>query len=87
MPLIKARTQHVRSVRHVCRLQEPKRDALLLYAQFIGDTADHVLNEALEATILKDRDFLAWRAEQPSARPAVASERHPTRTSQTDDAI
>src|SRR5205823_8918659 len=28
MPLIKARTNRVKSVRHICRLQEPNRDAL-----------------------------------------------------------
>ncbi len=39
MPLIKARTNRVRTVRHICRLQEPNRDALVLYARFIGDTA------------------------------------------------
>ena len=55
----------VRTVRHICRLQEPNRDALVLYARFIGDTADYVLNQLIETTIAKDRDFVAWRAEQP----------------------
>jgi len=41
MPLIKPRTNRVRTVRHICRLQEPNRDALVLYARFIGDTADY----------------------------------------------
>jgi hypothetical protein len=49
----------------MCRLQEPNRDALLLYARFIGDTADYVLNQLIDSTIAKDRDFLAWRAEHP----------------------
>ena len=40
MPIIKARANRVRTVRHICRLQEPSRDALVLYARFIGDTAD-----------------------------------------------
>jgi hypothetical protein len=44
MPVIKPRTNRVRSFRHICRLQEPNRDALVLYARFIGDTADHVLS-------------------------------------------
>jgi hypothetical protein len=52
-------------MRHICRLQEPNRDALLLYARFIGDTADYVLNQLIDSTIAKDRDFLAWRAEHP----------------------
>ena len=63
MPLIKARTNRVRTVRHICRLQEPNRDALVLYARFIGDTADYVLNQLIETTLAKDREFVAWRAE------------------------
>ena len=72
MPLIKPRTNRVKSVRHICRLQEPNRDALVLYARFIGDTADYVVNQLIDSTIAKDRDFLAWRAEHPNenvARP------------------
>jgi hypothetical protein len=45
MPLIKARAHRVRMVRHICRLQEPNRDALVLYARFIGDTPDYVLDQ------------------------------------------
>ena len=63
MPLIKARANRVRIVRHICRLQEPNRDTLVLYARFIGDTPDYVLNQLLATTLTKDRDFLAWRAE------------------------
>ena len=65
MPLIKPRTNRVKTVRHICRLQEPNRDALVLYARFIGDTADYVLNQIIDTTIAKDRDFVAWRAEHP----------------------
>ena len=70
MPLIKARTNRVKSVRHICRLQEPNRDALVLYARFIGDTADYVLNQLIDTTIAKDRDFVAWRAEHPNETAA-----------------
>ena len=70
MPLIKPRTNRVKSVRHICRLQEPNRDALVLYARFIGDTVDYVLNALIDATLAKDRDFIAWRAESPAV-PAV----------------
>ena len=65
MPLIKPRTNRVKTVRHICRLQEPNRDALVLYARFIGDTADYVLNQLIDTTIAKDREFVTWRAEQP----------------------
>jgi hypothetical protein len=63
MPIIKARTNRVRTVRHICRLQEPNRDTLVLYARFIGDTADYVLNQLIETTIAKDREFTTWRTE------------------------
>ena len=66
MPLIKPRTNRVKTVRHICRLQEPNRDALVLYARFIGDTPDYVLNQLIDSTIAKDRDFVAWRTEHPS---------------------
>jgi hypothetical protein len=73
MPLIKARANRVRIVRHICRLQEPNRDTLVLYARFIGDTPDYVLNQLLATTLAKDKDFLAWRAEHPDgAVPATA---------------
>src|SRR6185437_10578659 len=71
MPLIKARTHRVRIVRHICRLQEPNRDTLVLYARFIGDTVDYVLNQLIETTIVRDREFVAWRAEHPAATAAT----------------
>jgi hypothetical protein len=76
MPLIKPRTNRVKSVRHICRLQEPNRDALVLYARFIGDTPDYVLNALIDATLAKDREFLTWRAQQP-AGPLVQARRAP----------
>ncbi len=72
MSLIKPRTNRVGTVRHICRLQEPNRDALVEYARFIGDTADYVLNQLIDATLLEDRDFITWRAEQPP-QPAPAA--------------
>lgn len=74
MPLIKPRTNRVRRVRHICRLDEPTRDVLVAYAKFIDDTPDYVLNAVIETTLGKDRDFLAWRAEQPSAMPVSPTE-------------
>jgi len=65
MPIIKARPNRVRSVRHIARLQEPNRDALVLYARFIGDSVDYVLNQLIETTLAKDRDFTTWRAAHP----------------------
>jgi len=67
MPLIKPRTNRVRRVRHTCSLQEPTRDVLVQYARFIGDSPDYVLNALIQATLAKDRDFLAWQAEHAAA--------------------
>ena len=41
----------------------------------VGDTADYVLNQLIDTTLLKDRDFITWRAEQPSQPTPVAAER------------
>ena len=60
MSLIKPRTHRVRVVRHICRLQEPNRDVLVHYARFIDDTVDYVVNQLIDRTLLKDRDFVAW---------------------------
>lgn len=75
MSLIKPRTNRVRTVRHISRLQEPNRDALVQYARFIGDTADYVLNQLIDTTLLKDRDFITWRAEQPPQSTTAAADR------------
>jgi hypothetical protein len=48
MSVIKARPSRVRPVRHICRLQEPNRDALVLYARSIDDAVDYVLNQLIE---------------------------------------
>jgi hypothetical protein len=71
MPIIKARTGRIDTVRYVSRLQKPNRDALLAYASFIGDTPDYVLNALISATLAKDRDFLAWQAACVSTPSAV----------------
>jgi len=59
MPSIKPRTNRVKSVRYISRLQEPTRDALVLYARFIGDTPDYVLNQLIDSTI--GRIATSWR--------------------------
>jgi hypothetical protein len=84
MPIIKARTNRVRMVRHICRLQEPNRDALVLYARFIGDTADYVVNQVIETTIARDREFLAWRAEHPLEIVKPAPHRAQTATAASE---
>lgn len=74
MPLIKPRTNRVRTLRHICRLQEPNRDVLIAYARFIGESVDYVLNQVIDVTLAKDRDFIAWRAEQAPTTAPVSTQ-------------
>jgi len=76
MSLIKPRTSRIRTVRHITRLQEPNRDVLVQYARFIGDTPDYVLNQLIDSTLAKDREFITWRAEQQTA-PGSPDTRRP----------
>ena len=62
MPLIKSRARKVTYVRHAYRLATSMRDVLVQYAKFIDESPDYVLNAVIEATLAKDRDFLAWQA-------------------------
>lgn len=84
MPLIKGRTNRVRSVRHISRLTEPNRDTLVLYARFIGDTPDYVFNQLIETTLAKDRDFVAWRAEHPQETGSRGPGRPPSESTDRD---
>ena len=87
MSLIKPRTNRVMTVRHICRLQEPNRDALVRYARFIGDTADYVLNQLIATTIAKDREFVTWRTEQPAEAAPKPNGRDHTGTAHAHAAV
>jgi hypothetical protein len=76
MPLIKPRAHRVRTLRHIARLQEPNRDALLAYAAFIGESPDYVLNQLIDTTLARDREFVTWRADQ-DARAAGSADHAP----------
>jgi hypothetical protein len=43
----------------------------VLYARFIEETADSVVNQLIDTTIAKDREFVAWRAEHLAAVTAT----------------
>ena len=58
---------------------------LVQYARFIGDTADYVLNQLIDTTLAKDRDFFAWRAEQPTS--PSSSQPRSRKKPQVDDGI
>ena len=86
MPLIKPRTHRVKTLRHICRLQEANRDSLVAYARFIGETVDYVVNQLIEGTLAKDRDFLTWRAEQAAIASADGTGGDGSGTAATDRA-
>jgi hypothetical protein len=71
MPIIKPRAHKIDSVRHDTRLLEPNRDAVLLYAEFIEEKPDYVLNRLIETTIAKDREYLDWRVKHPEITAAM----------------
>ncbi len=66
MPIIKARTGRIDTVRYVSRLQKPNRDALVAYASFIGDTPDYLLKALIGATLAKDGT--SWRGRPSTGR-------------------
>ena len=67
MPLIKPRTRGKQFVRHLVRLDRENHEALHAYAQFIGEPVDYVLNQLVESLQVKDKEFVAWRAEHPES--------------------
>ena len=71
MPIIKPRAVRVDTMRHIARLLETNRDALVLYAAFIRELPDYVLNRLIETTIAKDREYLDWRAAHPEITAAT----------------
>ena len=67
MPLIKPRTRGKQFVRLVTRLDRENHETLYAYAQFIGETAEYVLNQLVDTMLAKDKEFIAWRAEHPES--------------------
>ena len=63
MPLIKPRTRGKQLVKHRTRLDCENNETLYAYAQFIGESAEYVLNQLVETFLGKDKEYLAWRAE------------------------
>ena len=86
MPLIKPRTRGKQFVRVVTRLDRENHDTLYAYAQFIGETAEYVLNQLVDTMLAKDKEFIAWRAEHPeSSVPLTDRERRKQKQAITGD--
>ena len=88
MPLIKPRTRGKQLVRRIVRFDRETNETLFAYAHFLGETTDYVLNEVIDTVLAKDKEFLAWRAENRtschSSVPAFTCRRHrPTSRSES----
>jgi hypothetical protein len=67
MPVIKGRTTQKHFVRHITRLYHENNETLFAYATFIGERAEYVLNQLVETVLARDKDFLAWREQNPGS--------------------
>jgi hypothetical protein len=72
MPLIKPRTRGKQLVRVVTRFDRENHETLYAYAQFIGETAEYVLNQLVDTMLAKDKEFVAWRAQHPDSYVPLA---------------
>jgi hypothetical protein len=87
MPLIKPRTRGKQVLRHIARLDREILEALYAYAEFLNESPDYVLNEIVDITLSKDKDFAKWRAEHPQSflptsvlRPRAPRQKHGSAT-------
>ena len=67
MPLIKPRTRGKQMVRRIVRLDRETNETLFAYAHFLGESTDYVLNEVIDTVLAKDKEFVAWRAENSAS--------------------
>jgi tryptophan 2,3-dioxygenase len=67
MSLIKPRTRGKQLVRHRTRLDRETNETLYAYAEFIGESTEYVINQAIDGVLAKDKEFVQWRAEHPSS--------------------
>ena len=94
MPLIKPRTRGKQLVRRIVRLDRETNETLFAYAHFLGESADYVLNEVIDTVLAKDKEFVAWRAENsasfvppPPSGPPVRRRRSKRRAETPQSAV
>ena len=75
MPVIKPRTTQKQLVRHITRLYRENNETLFAYAKFLGEPTEYVLNQLVENVLGKDKDFAAWRDENPGSHVPKPGER------------
>ena len=57
------RTRGKQFVQVRARLDGENHETLHAYAAFLGEDPEYVLNEVIDTVLAKDKEFLAWRAE------------------------
>ena len=77
--LIKPRTGQKDVVRHMTRLYRENNETLFAYAKFIGEPTEYVLNQLLDTVLAKDRDFQAWREQNPGSHVPKPADHTPAR--------
>ncbi len=78
--LIKPRTGQKDVVRHMTRLYRENNETLFAYAKFIGEPTEYVLNQLLDTVLAKDRDFQAWREQNPGSHVPKPADHTPARS-------
>ena len=76
MPVIKARTTQKQLVRHITRLYRENNETLFAYSTFIAEPTEYVLNQLIETVLGKDKDFQAWREQNPGSHVPKPGERN-----------
>src|SRR5687768_15958443 len=67
MSIIKPRPNPTHVVRHITRLFRENNETLFAYARFIGEPTEYVLNQLVESVLATDKDFHAWRDQNPGS--------------------
>src|SRR5687768_11262364 len=80
MPTIKPLTTQKHLVRHITRLYRENNETLFAYARFISESTEYVLNQLVETVLAKDRDFQAWREQNPGSHVPKPGERRRDRS-------
>ncbi len=60
MPLIKPRTRGKHVIRRSVKFELENDQTTSLYARFIGESRDYVINEAVHMLATKCKDFRTW---------------------------
>ncbi len=80
MTVIKPRTTQKHLVRHITRLYRENNETLFAYAKFIAEPTEYVLNQLIETVLGRDKEFQAWREQNPASHVPKPGERRRPRS-------